>query len=289
MIPFDANHDKQQDAALADLICKGSPEALQIFLSVHQQFIYNLSLRMLNDFIGACILTQEFLVKLLLNMRTAVDTEDFTVWIYRRLVNDIRMAIATQSQASGNFESLGEMLEEQSYVPRLNNAEKNFYHREIEAMTNRCLSTMAACLPVERRFTFLLAGVFNVPVPVVSLILETPGNIVEADLEFAQKDLEQFTKGHCSLFGHENHCTCDKRVNYFFEQDETVKFFNDNQSSKRKKISQFLTESSNHQLLSGDDIIAMYRNQPFLEHHKASDGVNRLCKRPEIIKDQYFN
>ncbi|NOW96026.1 RNA polymerase sigma factor [Mucilaginibacter sp. SG564] len=289
MIPFDANHDKRQDAALADLICKGSPEALQIFLSVHQQFIYNLSLRMLNDFAIACSLTQQFMVKLLLNMGTAIDNEDFTVWVYRRLVNDIRKAAAAQSTVAGNFEALGETLERQSYHPRLNKAEQIYYHREIEAVTNRCLSTMAACLPIERRFAFLLAGVFGVPVPIVSMILDTSESNVTAELAFAQQDLEEFTKGHCSLFGRENACTCDKRVNYFFDQDETVEFFNDNLNSKRKKISQLIAVKKNNQNLAGDDIVAMYRNQPFLEPHSSSDGVNQLCKRPEIIKDQYFN
>jgi DNA-directed RNA polymerase specialized sigma24 family protein len=229
------------------------------------------------------------MVKLLLNMQSATDNDDFTVWIYRRLINDIRLAISTQNSASENFELLGEMLEEQSYHSELNNAEKKFYNREIEAMTNRCLSTMIACLPTERRFAFLLAGVFNVPVPIVSMILETSETNVEADLAIAQRDLETFTKGHCSLFGEQNSCTCDKRVNYFFEQDEAIEFFNDNHNSKRKKISQLIVDGENGQLRVEDDILAVYRNQPFLEPHKASDGVNRLCKKPEFEKDRYFN
>ncbi|NOW96006.1 hypothetical protein [Mucilaginibacter sp. SG564] len=117
-------------------------------------------------------------------------------------------------------------------------------------------------------------------------LFENPVNIVEAGFESAQQDLEQFRKGYCSLFGHENHHRCGKRVNHFFEQDKTVKFFNDN---KEKKISQLLSRRSNSELLSQDDIIVANRNQPFLETNKASGSINLLRKRSEIIKDQLFN
>jgi|GEM_PF-4227586 len=287
MLPFDKEYDRKCDATLAELICKGSPEALQLFLSIHQQFIYNVALRMLNSQQSAGKLTQEFMVRLLLNIRGASDCENITLWIYRRLIGDIRKILSVQPRTiTEQFTQLADLIGQESTNPRMSEAMQAQFSFEIEAVTNTCLTNMAACLPVEERFIFVLVGIFNVPEPSVAAILEIPLDTVVCGLQNAKALLAEFTSHNCSVFGHDNACTCDKRTNHYLAQDNPIEFFNDVNGPKRKKICELIADHKEASDIAPDELTALYRNQPFINTNSVSEGLSVLCKKPDLASKE---
>lgn len=291
MLPFDKEYDKKYDAVLADLICKGSAEALKIFLSVHQQFVYNVALRMLNSQLDATKLTKGFMLKLLLNIRTAKDSEDITLWIYRRLVEDIRKALNDENFCAGDqFEELADLIGHESQHPQMSATLKEQFKLEIEAITNTCLTNMAACLPVQQRFAFVFGGVFNIPVSAIAGILQMPIEEAGNLLSTAKDELMKFIGHNCSVLGHDNTCTCDKRTNHYLAQDNPISFFNDFDEIKRKRISDLLEDNQATEDITNDELIKLYRNQPFINTNSTNEGVGMLCKKPDVgNKNQILN
>lgn len=160
MLPFDRSYGKQNDESLVELTCQGRPEALELFLSIHQRLIYNISLRMLNDEEKARQLTEGSMVKILLNIRKAAASEDVRVWIYRMVVAEIKKTIDETP------DTIDEVTE-------------RFGNGKISA---GCLFGMLRLLSVEHRFIFVLAGVFEIPGPILSEILELSSESVNQGL-----------------------------------------------------------------------------------------------------------
>ena len=72
---------------LIDLAANGNSAALEKLLASVQDFVFNLSLRMLGTLSDAEDATQEILIKVMTNLFTFRKESEFTTWVYRIAVN----------------------------------------------------------------------------------------------------------------------------------------------------------------------------------------------------------
>src|SRR5437763_11010786 len=85
----DAAMTEAEDRSLVQLVQSGSKEALELLITRHQRWIYNIALRMVCLPQDAEDATQEILVKVLTKLSTFRGESEFRTWLYRLAVNHL--------------------------------------------------------------------------------------------------------------------------------------------------------------------------------------------------------
>ena len=94
------------DQDLVRHVQQGSREALELLITRHQSWIYNIVLRMVYNPHDAEDATQEILIKLLTTLSTFEGRSRFRTWLYRIVVNHVLNMKRTRSEAwDWTFES----------------------------------------------------------------------------------------------------------------------------------------------------------------------------------------
>ena len=85
----DAAMTEADDRGLVRLVQSGSKEALELLITRHQRWIYNIALRMVFLPQDAEDATQEILIRLLTKLSTFRGESEFRTWLYRLAVNHL--------------------------------------------------------------------------------------------------------------------------------------------------------------------------------------------------------
>jgi RNA polymerase sigma factor (sigma-70 family) len=223
MTPFnplvDAAHSDDDDLALVQRIQSGDRDALEALVVRHQDWVYNIVVRMVYHPHDAEDVTQEVLIKLLTKLSTFEGRSRFRTWLYRIVVNHVlNMKRARGEAAEWTFQKYGDGLDN---APDAELPDPHAVQADVQLLVDEarigCSSGMLLCLSREQRLAYILGEIFGVSDAVGAELLETSRDNFRQKLSRARRDLHNFMQDKCGLVNRANPCRCARKTQAFME------------------------------------------------------------------------
>ena len=219
--PFVENSPGDPDEELVTGAKAGDGDQLEILLTRHLPWLYNLALRMLHRRADAEDATQEILLKTIKALAEFRGEAKFRTWLYRIAVNHLLSVkkpkwAATDAICSFTVASAG-----LRQVPDLDPPDPRTVPVPIEILIeetkNNCMMGTLLCLDGRQRLVFTLGEIFGVSDEVGAEIVEvSPANFRQS-LSRARGDLYEYLRDNCSLVNAENECKCVRKTRAFIQ------------------------------------------------------------------------
>jgi RNA polymerase sigma factor (sigma-70 family) len=208
-----------EDLKLVRLALSGSKEALELFITRHQRWIYNIALRMVYRPQDAEDATQEILIKLITKLSTFRGESQFRTWLYRLVINHLlNMKRASTEAEPMTFEDYGRGLDN---TPDADLPDPNAVSADVWLLVHEarigCTSGMLLCLDREQRLVYVLGEIFGVTDRVGAELLDVSRDSFRQKLARARRDLHNFMEDKCGLVKASNPCRCAKKTQGFIE------------------------------------------------------------------------
>jgi RNA polymerase sigma factor (sigma-70 family) len=214
--PFSETYstDKTDNTLIADAL-KGHRSSLESLIRRHQDWIYNIALRMVFNPDEAADVTQEVLIKIITKLSSFEGQSSFRTWAYRIVVNhvlNIKKSIGEKMHSS-NFESYWKSIDA---TPDFDLPGDDISSIEmpiiVEEVKISCMFGMLLCLSREQRMIYIIGSIFGVSDSVGSEIMEISKDNFRKQLSRARRDLHNFMNNKCGLVHPDNLCHCDKKT-----------------------------------------------------------------------------
>ena len=215
----DAAESDADDLELVRRIQNGDREALERLVVRHQDWIYNIVLRMVYHPEDAEDATQEVVIKLLTKLSTFEGRSRFRTWLYRIVVNHVlNMKRARAEVAEWTFAKYGDGLDG---APDMELPDERSVPVHVQLLVDEaritCSSGMLLCLNREQRIVYILGEIFDVSDTVGAELLETTRDNFRQKLSRARRDLHSFMQNKCGLVNKANPCRCAKKTQVFMK------------------------------------------------------------------------
>jgi RNA polymerase sigma factor (sigma-70 family) len=220
MNPFDEVPETEaDDLELVRRIRDGSRDALEALVTRHQDWIYNIALRMVYHPQDAEDATQEVLIKILTKLSSFEGKSSFRTWLYRITVNHVlNMKRSRLEEREWTFERYGSGL---SHAPDLELPDTRSVPVDVQLLVDEarigCSSGMLLCLDREQRLVYILGAIFGVTDVVGAELLEISRDNFRQKLSRARRDLHNFMHQQCGLVNQANPCRCAKKTQIFMK------------------------------------------------------------------------
>lgn len=281
------NYSDSNDLELIDQALGGNHNSLNKLISVHQQFIFNIALKMINNVADAEDVTQEVLIKIVTNLAKYDQNKGrFRTWLYRITFNHI-LNIRKQKYET-MVSSFGEFFDFIDSAPSqtLSDIEEKEMQQLVEESKISCMAGMIMCLDRQQRLTYVVGELFEIDASLASEIFEiTPENFRKR-LSRARKDLYDWMNNRCGLVNKDNPCRCSKKTKGFIEKGWVTKDLKWN-SDYKKKVFEISQEKVDSILLERDDVYAkIHKDIPFKNSDKAQNTLDTILKN-SLIRDTF--
>jgi RNA polymerase sigma factor (sigma-70 family) len=208
-----------EDLDLVRLVQSGNKEALEVLISRHQRWIYNIALRMVCLPQDAEDATQEILIKVLTKLSTFRGQSQFRTWLYRLAVNHLLNMKRGRAEArEWTFDKYGSELD---HTPDVDLPAPDSQRPDalllVEEAKISCTTAMLLCLDREQRLVYVLGEIFGVTDRVGAELLEISRDSFRQKLARARRDLCNFMQGKCGLVEASNPCRCAKKTQGFIK------------------------------------------------------------------------
>jgi RNA polymerase sigma factor (sigma-70 family) len=214
--PFkDKYTESKTDETLINKIVNGDKEALEEIIKRHQDWIYNIALRMVFYSDEAKDVTQEVLIKIITKLSTFKMQSSFRTWAYRIVVNHVLNMKKSKGEKyhATNFTDYGNAIDRTPNYDLSNEINLSFdADIIIEEVKLSCMNGMLLCLNREQRIIFILGALFGITDKVGSEIMEMSKENFRQKLSRARKDLFSFMNHKCGLIHKSNPCHCSKKA-----------------------------------------------------------------------------
>jgi RNA polymerase sigma factor (sigma-70 family) len=214
--PFLVSIARTPDEELAARAQSGDREALELLLTRHQLWIFNLALRMLRLHVDAEDATQDILIRAMKALPGFRGQSKFTTWLYRIAANhliNVNKAAWKVSDAVCSFDRAAEGLRQ---VPDFDPPDPRTVPVPVEVLIeetrNHCTIGTLLCLDGRQRLVFVLGEVFGVSDKVGAEIVEVSTENFRQILSRARRDLYEYLRGNCSLVNPDSHCKCARKT-----------------------------------------------------------------------------
>lgn len=199
---------------LVDQAVNGDKEALQTLLAGVQDFIYNLSLRMLGAPQDAEDASQEIMMKLITQLSTFRKESAFSTWVYRIATNYlISYKKSMFAKRPLSFEFYAEDIEA-GFIPNSEDLLQSIDEEILaEELKQSCTNVMLQCLDPESRCIYVLGLMFKADSSVCGEILGITPEAYRQRLSRIRKKMAAFLGAYCGL-SETGSCNCKKRVGY---------------------------------------------------------------------------
>lgn len=214
--PFSETYttDKTDEFLISDALT-GHKNSLESLIRRHQDWIYNIALRMVFNPDEAADVTQEVLIKIITKLSSFGYRSSFRTWAYRIVVNHV-LNIKKSRGENMHSDSFGKYWKSIDATPDLDIPGDSAYSVElpiiIEEVKISCMFGMLLCLDRAQRMIYILGGIFGVSDKVGAEIMEITKANFRQKLSRARKDLNNFMNNKCGLVHPENPCHCDKKT-----------------------------------------------------------------------------
>jgi RNA polymerase sigma factor (sigma-70 family) len=279
--PFLDNSPADPDKELVVGVKAGNRDQLELLLTRHLPWIFNLSLRMLHRRADAEDATQEILLKTIKALPEFRGEAKFRTWLYRIAVNHLLSvkkpkwaaadAICTFTAASAGLRQVPDLdLPDPRTVPVP-------IEILIEETKNNCMIGTLLCLDGRQRLVFILGEIFQVSDQVGAEIAEvTPANFRQI-LSRARRDLFEYLRDNCSLVNPENDCKCHRKTRTFiqagFVDPAKLEFTQAHVRRVQDVAAQRTPEIFDAYM---EAVASVYRNHPFYEPPEQAEILRRV-------------
>src|SRR3990170_2477042 len=206
--PFSkTNHTESIDSELIEKILGGDKASLNILLRRHQDFIYNVSLKMLNNVADAEDVTQEILIKIITQLSKYDKTKaQFRTWLYRITFNHILNLKKNQYETVvTDFSTFFGYIDSAPDIAMSDEEEKEMQEL-LEESKIACMAGMVMCLDRMQRLVYIVGEVFAIDHNLAAEIFETTPDNFRQRLSRARKDLYNWMHKRCGLVNLDNPC-----------------------------------------------------------------------------------
>ncbi len=199
---------------LVDNAVNGDKQALADLILSIEDFIYNLSLRMLGNPHDAEDATQEIIIRIITKLSTFRKESAFSTWVYRIATNyliNYKKSMFTQRPLS--FEYYGEDTKAgfiENSPDLLQNVNEEVLAEELKMS---CTNVMLQCLDPESRCIYVLGIMFQADSKICGDILDITPQAYRQRLSRIRKKVGDFLSTYCGL-SRTGSCNCRKRVGY---------------------------------------------------------------------------
>jgi RNA polymerase sigma factor (sigma-70 family) len=248
----------------------GDRDQLELLLTRHLPWIFNLSVRMLHRHADAEDATQEILLKVITALPGFRSEAKFTTWLYRIAVNHLLNVKKPRWAASDAICSFAVASAGLRQVPDLDLPDPLTVPVPVEILVeetkNNCMIGTLLCLDGRQRLVFILGEIFAVSDEVGAEIADvTPVNFRQI-LSRARRDLYEYLRDNCSLVNAQNDCKCARKTRAFiqagFVDPAKLEFTQDHARKVREVAAQRAPELIDAYMEIGASV---YRNHPFYE------------------------
>jgi RNA polymerase sigma factor (sigma-70 family) len=193
----------------------GKQQALEQVITLIQDKIYGLALRMLAHPDDASDATQEILIRVITQIGSFRGESRFTTWVYRVAVNYLisnkRSRIEAQRYTFVRFgEELGQNLTEPA-DPYDAPVDQSVLLDEIRV---GCTLGMLTCLDRDHRIAYILGEILEMDSSEGAAILNISPAAFRKRLSRARTSIVAFVQAKCGLANPENNCRCRRRLNH---------------------------------------------------------------------------
>jgi len=248
----------------------GDPEQLELLLTPHLPWLFNLSLHMLHRRADAEDATQEILLKTIKALPGFRGEARFRTWLYRIAINHLLSVRKPKWDASNPVCSFAIASAGLRQVPDLDPPDPRTVPVPIDILNeetgNNCTIGTLLCLDGRQRLVFILGEIFQVSDEVGADICEvTPVNFRQI-LSRARRDLYQYLRDNCSLVDPKNDCKCARKTRAFiqagFVDPHKLEFTQPHVRMVREVVAQLVPALQDAYMQAAASV---YRNHPFFE------------------------
>ena len=276
------------DSELVALSVKGDKPALEKLIKRHQDYIYNIALRMVFNPDEAKDVTQEVLIKIITKLAGFEGRSSFRTWAYRIVVNHVLNMKKSmgEMQHADNFSLYGKIIDN---CPDGDFPDTSNYSVDskilVEEVKISCMFGMLLCLDREQRLVYTLGGLMGISDAAGSEIMEISKDNFRQRLSRARRDLHNFMNNKCGLVNKGNPCRCSKKTKALIEVGYvnpdnlkfTRNFYFKMDKIAEKKVDELIDVLDN-------DCNELFRSHPY---EKSPDFVGSL--RKILASDKFLN
>ena len=208
------NIPNEELLALIEKATAGEKESLETVLLSVQDFVFNLSLRMLGSFPDAEDATQDILLKVITHLSSFKGESAFSTWVFRIAVNHLKNYQKHMfAKFPLSFEFYGDDIKNgnKDDIPDLTqNVEASILAEELKLS---CTNVMLQCLDTESRCIFILGTMFRVDSRIAGDILGITPEAYRKRLSRIRSRMADFLTEYCGDYGNGT-CHCTDRINY---------------------------------------------------------------------------
>lgn len=204
---------------LIDLAAGGNGAALEELLAGIQDFVFNLSLRMLGTISDTEDATQEILIKVMTNLSTFRRESKFATWVYRIAVNYlINYKKSMFSHQPLSFEYYGKDIEA-GIVENTDELLMGVSREDLaQELKLSCTNVMLQCLDPQSRCIFVLGAMFKIDSRIAGEILHMTPENYRQKLSRVRRKMAEFLSSYCGLT-ETGICSCDRRIGYAIQHN----------------------------------------------------------------------
>lgn len=292
--PFTEKYtDDKTDEDLIIKAVEGDKNSLEELVKRHQDWIYNIALRMVFYDDEAKDVTQETLIKIITKLSSFKMESSFRTWAYRIAVNHTLNMKKSRGETRhfSTFAEYGSSIDKTPDYEMTEETNLSFDAQTVvEEVKLSCLNGMLLCLNREQRIVFILGGVFGVPDSVGSEILEISRENFRQKLSRARKELFNFMNDKCGLINKSNPCRCARKTKALVDSgyvNPGKLIFNTNYVMKIKQATGSKLERFESYVEK--EAGRLFEEQPFQHSPDNVEYLRRLINTSEFRKIFNFN
>jgi RNA polymerase sigma factor (sigma-70 family) len=220
---FKEGHDLSPiDEGLVSRALQGNRKSIEHLIRRHQQWIFNIALRMVGEPVDAQDVTQEVLIKIVINLPGFKKKSSFRTWAYRIVVNHVlnmkRRGYENKYTSLAHYGEIIDNAEDQNF-PTLKGSqvERSLIIEEVKI---HCIMGTLLCLGRNQRLVFILGEVFGISDSVAGEILAITKDSFRQTLSRSRRKIYDFLKERCSIVDKNNRCHCQLKAKAMIDAGE---------------------------------------------------------------------
>lgn len=192
---------------------EGSEDDLERLVTILQDTLYNVALRMLWHPEDAKEATQEILIRVVTHLGQFEGKSGFYTWVYSIAANHLRDCRKSRlEERAVNHDAFESDLLDGLQEPDESLRKSPEYPRMLEEVRIGCTLAMLLCLDRAHRLAYILGEIFELDHSEASKALKISPEAFRKQLSRARRKVEDFTRKVCGLVDSSNSCHCTKKI-----------------------------------------------------------------------------
>lgn len=279
--------NQESDLYLVKSAVKGNPAHLEKLILRHQDWIYNITLRMVYDPDDALDITQEIIIKIMTKLSTFNEHKaSFRTWLYRIVANHVINIKKSRYKYTFDFDDAYFDM-----IPDENPAAGPETNLLIQELKISCFMGSLLCLKPRDRLVFILSAVLNVTVAVGSEVMEISRVNYRQILSRSRNKLFDYLNGNCGLLDPANKCHCAKKINGCIRvsllDPDNIVFHKTDFKQIYEMIHNKFEEMDSYWNDKMNEFICRFRRHPFYESKELRNWLFKTMENGESLLGQH--